>query len=41
MLEYSERISESILLVQEKCSPEEFKTYRSAAAKVMGEMFLR
>lgn len=40
MLEYSERINESIRLVQEKCSPEEFKTYRLAAAKVMGEMFL-
>ena len=40
MLEYSERINESIRLVQEKCSPEEFKTYRLAAAKVMGEMLL-
>jgi len=40
MLEYSERINESIRLVQDKCSLEEFKTYRLAAAKVMGEMFL-
>ena len=40
MLEYSERINESILLVQQKCSHEEFKAYRLAAAKVMGEMLL-
>ena len=40
MLEYSERIYESIRLVQEKCSREEFKTYRLAAGKVMGEMLL-
>ena len=40
MLEYSGRINESILLVQETCSPQEFKTYRLAAAKVMGEMLL-
>lgn len=40
MIEFSVRIDRSILTVQENCSPEEFKTYRLAAAKVLGEMLL-
>jgi hypothetical protein len=40
MIEFSMRIDSSILSVQENCPPEEFKTYRLAAAKVLGEMLL-
>jgi hypothetical protein len=40
MVEFSVRIDRSILTVQENCSPEEFKVYRLAAAKVLGEMLL-
>ena len=40
MLEFSERINESILTVQEQCSPGEFKAYILAASKVLGEVLL-
>jgi hypothetical protein len=40
MIEFSARIDRSILTVQEKCSPEEFKAYRLATAKVLGEILL-
>jgi hypothetical protein len=40
MIEFSMRIDRSILTVQENCSSAEFKTYRLAAAKVLGEMLL-
>jgi hypothetical protein len=40
MIEFSARIERSILTVQENCSPEEFKTYRLAAAKILAEMLL-
>ena len=35
----SERINETIRLVQEKCSDEEFHTYRRAAGFVMGYIY--
>ena len=40
MIEFSGRLDRSILTVQERCSPEEFKAYRLAVAKVLGEMLL-
>ncbi|GEM_PF-217208 len=40
MKEITKEINESIILVQEQCSEEEFKTYRRAAAQVMGDIFL-
>lgn len=40
MIEFSARIDRSILTVQENCSPEEFKTYRLASAKILAEMLL-
>lgn len=35
----SSRINETIRLVQEKCSDEEFQTYRKAAGFVMGYIY--
>lgn len=35
----SERINETIRLVQEKCSDEEFQAYRKAAGFVMGYIY--
>jgi hypothetical protein len=40
MLECSARINDSIRLVQENCSPDEFKAYRLAAGRVMGEILM-
>jgi hypothetical protein len=40
MVELSQRINDSIILVQEKCSEEEFVTYRRAAAQVLGGIYL-
>ena len=40
MLEFSKRLDRSILTVREHCPPEEFKAYRLAVAKVLGEMLL-
>jgi hypothetical protein len=40
MIEFSARLDGSILTVQEQCSPEEFKVYRLAVAKVLGEVLL-
>ncbi len=40
MLEYGKRIDESISLVKDHCSKEEFETYRKAAGKIMGDMLL-
>ena len=36
MLEISEKVNESIRLVQAECSDEEFKSYRRAAAYILG-----
>ena len=40
MIEFGERLNDSIIAVQEQCSPEEFKAYRLAVAKIMAEMLL-
>ncbi|GAB3787876.1 hypothetical protein [Dyella agri] len=40
MIEYSEKLNDSIVLVMENCPEDEFKRYRLAAAKVLGEMLL-
>lgn len=36
MIDLSQRVDESIRLVQDECSDEEFKKYRRAAAYVLG-----
>jgi hypothetical protein len=40
MLEYGSRIDQSVSLVKENCSLEEFEAYRKAAGRVMGEMLI-
>jgi hypothetical protein len=40
MIEFGARIDQSIVTVQDQCSPEELKMYRLAAAKVLAEMLL-
>jgi hypothetical protein len=40
MVEFGGRLNDSIIAVQEQCSPEEFKAYRLAVAKIMAEMLL-
>lgn len=40
MLELSDRLDESIRMVQETCGEEDFKIYRRAAGKIMGEILL-
>ena len=40
MIEFQGRLNGSIITVQEKCSSEEFKVYRLAVGKIMGEMLL-
>jgi hypothetical protein len=40
MLEFSMRLNRSILTVEERCSPEEFRVYRLAAGHILGEMLL-
>ena len=40
MVELSQKINDSIILVQEKCTEEEFTTYRRVAARVLGEIYL-
>ncbi len=40
MLEFGARIDESISMVREQCSEDEFNRYRAAAGKVMGEMLI-
>ncbi len=40
MIEFGERLNDSIIAVQEQCSPEEFNAYRLAVAKIMAEMLL-
>ena len=39
-VEFSRRIDQSIALVKETASPEEFSAYRRAAGRVLGEMLL-
>ena len=40
MLGISQRLDESIVLVQKACPPEEFKAYRLAVGKILGEILL-
>jgi hypothetical protein len=40
MLEISAKIDESIAIVQSNCPEEEFRKYRLAAGRVMGEALL-
>jgi hypothetical protein len=40
MVDIQSRLNHSIVLVQQKCSPEEFKAYRLAVGRIMGEMLL-
>lgn len=40
MLDVSERLNASIRMVQETCNEEDFKTYRRAVGKIMGEILL-
>jgi hypothetical protein len=40
MIEFSGRLDSSLIAVRESCSPEEFKTYRRAVGKILGEMLL-
>jgi hypothetical protein len=40
MLEVSEQINQSVLLVKNECTTEEFASYRKACAKVMGYILL-
>lgn len=41
MIKYSAELNDSIILVKEQCSEEEFLKYRKAAAYIMGEMLIR
>ncbi|HTV84821.1 MAG TPA: hypothetical protein VME63_05420 [Dyella sp.] len=40
MLDYSRRLDSSIALVRDSCDAEEFKGYRRAVGKVLGEIYL-
>jgi hypothetical protein len=40
MLDVSSRLNQSIILVQDTCSAEEFKDYRRSVGAVMGEILL-
>jgi hypothetical protein len=40
MLHISQRLDDSVAVAQATCSEEEFKEYRLAVAKIMGEILL-
>lgn len=40
MIEISGRLDRSVTTVKERCSSEEFETYRRAVGHIMGEMLL-
>jgi len=40
MIEYSQKLNGSLIQVQDACSEEEFRAYRRAVAKVLGEMLV-
>jgi hypothetical protein len=40
MIEISGRLDRSITTVKERCSSEEFETYRRAIGRILGEMLL-
>jgi hypothetical protein len=39
--EYSAKLNDSIILVKEQCSTEDFEKYRRAIGYIMGEMLIR
>ena len=38
MLDYGAKLDESLHIVKERCSPEEFTEYRKVVGKILGEM---
>lgn len=40
MLAFSARLTESLRLVRENCTDDEYVTYRAVVAKLMGDMLL-
>jgi len=40
MLEVGTSLDDSVRMIKERCSPEEFESYRRAVGKVMGSMLL-
>jgi hypothetical protein len=40
MIEFGGRLNNSIITVKEACPSQEFKAYRLAVGKIMGEMLL-
>ena len=40
MLEFSEKLNDSVALSKERCSDAEFKAYRAVVGRLMGEMLL-
>lgn len=40
MIELSQKINDSIILVHEKCTEDDFKAYRAGAAQVLGHAYL-
>ena len=40
MLELGAKLNESLVLVKERCTEQEFKAYRTVVGKLMGEMLL-
>jgi len=41
MTKYSGELNDSIILIKEQCSEEEFLNYRKAVAYIMGDMLIR
>ena len=41
MIDYSGKINDSIILVQQKCDKEEFERYRDAVSYIMADMSTR
>jgi hypothetical protein len=40
MIEYGAKLDESVRLVMQSCSEEEFQSYRAAIAQIMGTMLI-
>lgn len=40
MVEFGDRLNQSVVLVKDNCSHDEFIIYRNAVAKLMGDMLL-
>jgi hypothetical protein len=41
ILEINEKLNDSICMVQDTCDEEDFKTYRQAIGRVLGEMLFQ